>query len=103
MIELNSPWSPDSQSVKGRKVEKVVARNMGARTHSNSGAGTEKADFSTHEAVYEMKLAKKTHTIKGSDLEIVFKAASSQGKDAMYRIYFEDANLTLEGVIHRGA
>lgn len=70
--------------------------------HSNSGAGTEKNDYSTDDAVYEHKSVAKTHTIKGSDLAQLFSGAAKQGKSAVYVVHYSDANVTLEGVVRRG-
>jgi hypothetical protein len=104
MLTLASevPWSIDSPQQRGRKAERNAARRKGARLHSNSGAGPEKNDYSTGGAVYEHKATAKTHTIKGSDLEALFRNAVRQGKEGRYVIYFSEANVTLEGVIYRG-
>jgi hypothetical protein len=91
------PWSVDTPSVNGRKAERGVAKERGARLHSNSGAGPEKNDFSTDETVFEMKAVAKTHTVKGSDLTVLFEGAVRQGKEAVYIIDFGDAGLRLEG------
>lgn len=96
------PWSVDSAQVNGRKAERQMAKDRGARLHPNSGAGPEKNDFSTDDDVYEAKNVAKTHTIKGSDIEKLFVNASRQGKGAVYLIHFTDTNIVLEGRISRG-
>lgn len=95
------PWSPATPQVEGRKAERQWAKDRGARLHSNSGAGPEKNDFSTDDTVFEAKNVKKTHTIKGSDLEKLFVGAAKQGKEAVYLIHFEEAGITLEGRVSR--
>lgn len=96
------PWKPDTPQVNGRKSEKQKAKKYGAMPHSNSGAGSNKNDFSTKGIVYEDKNVAKTHTIKGEDLNKLFVNAIKQGKDAHYIIYFSEANITLEGELRRG-
>ena len=96
------PWSVDSAQVNGRKAERQMAKERGARLHPNSGAGPEKNDFSTDDAVYEAKNVRKTHTVKGSDLEKLFVGAAKQGKDAVYLVHFEESGITLEGRVYRG-
>lgn len=96
------PWAIDTASVRGRKTEKVAAKRLGARLHAGSGAGPEKDDFSTDDAVIEFKNPNKTHTIQGEKLVAQFTRAARQGKAAMYTIYFEDFDITLEGTITRG-
>lgn len=95
------PWSVDTPSVRGRKAEKEEARKIGARLHSNSGAGVEKNDYSTEDAVFEHKAVAKTHTIKGSDLLVLFEGAARQGKEAIYIIDFSETGLRLEGRVTR--
>jgi len=96
------PWQVDTPQVAGRKLEKKKAKQYGAMPHSNSGAGSNKNDFSTAEVVYEDKNVAKTHTIKGDDLNKLFVNAIKQGKDAHYIVYFSDADVTLEGIVRRG-
>jgi hypothetical protein len=96
------PWTVDSASVQGRKAEKIVAKKWGARTHSNSGAGVEKEDFSTDEVVYEYKNVAKSHTLSGEKLRAQLQRALQQGKDSRYVVYFEDFDVTIEGELRRG-
>lgn len=87
------PWQPRSRQMQGRRTEQVLARQRGARTHPNSGAGRIKDDASTEDTVIEYKDAKKTHTLKADDLDALFRRATKQGKDAEYVIYFGDHQL----------
>ena len=96
------PWKVDTPQVNGRKAEKQKAKKYGAIPHSNSGAGSNKNDFSTRETIYEDKNVAKSHTIKGEDLNKLLQNALAQGKDAVYIVYFSDANVTLEATIRRG-
>lgn len=99
------PWAhkanPTPQEF-GRQFEKARAKKEGARPHPASGACGIKNDYSTDDTVFEQKTTVKSHTIKGDDLEKLFVNATRQGKDAVYTIYFRDANVTLEGVVRRG-
>lgn len=96
------PWRRDSASVGGRKDERKAARDLGARLHPNSGAGTEKNDYSTEDAVFEHKSVKKSHTMKAEDVAKLFLNAAKQGKEARYVVYFADGDITVEGVIRKG-
>lgn len=96
------PWKTVTPSVRGGQTEKIVAKRMGARLHAASGSKVEKDDFSTEDSVIEFKNPNKTHTIQGSKLADQFVRAAKQGKSAMYTIYFEDFDITLEGTITRG-
>lgn len=99
------PWAhkanPTPQEF-GRQYEKAMAKKEGARVHPASGARGIKNDYSTEEVIFEQKTTNKSHTIKGDDLEKLFVNAVKQGKDAVYTIYFRDANVTLEGIVRRG-
>ncbi|UVF61501.1 hypothetical protein SEA_DALANDE_88 [Gordonia phage DalanDe] len=50
----------------------------------------------------EIKDAVKTHTIKGKDLETVFRRAAQQEKAAEYIIYFAEVDITLTGRLSKG-
>jgi hypothetical protein len=96
------PWSIPTPQQMGRKAEKQQAKKQGARLHPNSGALSIKNDFSTNEVITEYKNVNKTHTIKGVDLDKLFRSAIAQGKEGHYVVYFEEADITLEGELRRG-
>lgn len=96
------PWQVPSPQQNGRQAERQMAKDRGARLHPMSGAGSEKNDFSTEDAVFEVKNVQKTHTIKGKDLENLFVNAAKQNKEAVYLVHFEDADITMEGKVIRG-
>jgi hypothetical protein len=96
------PWEIPTPQEYGRQFEKAQAKKIGARPHVASGALGDKNDYSTPETVYEQKTTNKTHTIKGDDLNKLLQNALRQGKDAVYTIYFRDADVTIEGVVRRG-
>lgn len=104
-MPTNIPWAdkahPTPQEY-GRQFEKARAKALGARPHVASGALSDKNDYSTADTVYEQKTTNKSHTIKGEDLNKLFKNATAQGKDAIYTIYFREANITIEGIVRRG-
>lgn len=52
--------------------------------------------------ILEIKDAEKVHTIKGADLDAVFRRAAQMGKSAEYVVYFVNANITLTGRLTRG-
>ena len=96
------PWKRDTQQVVGRKDEQRAARKLGARLHSNSGAGPEKNDYSTDDTVFEHKSVAKSHTLNGADLNLLRVNAAKQGKTAKYIVYFQDENITLVGEVVHG-
>lgn len=102
MSEASVPWKKDSASVRGGKTEKIAAKLAGGRIHARSGAGVEKDDFSTDEAVTEFKNPAKSHTINGAKLGAQISRALQQGKTPRYVIYFEDYDITLVGELKRG-
>lgn len=52
--------------------------------------------------MYEIKDANKTHTVKGEDIDKLFKRATKQGKGAEYVVYFQAYDLTLSCRIEKG-
>lgn len=91
---IDMPWAPQkTRQVEGRASEVKQAKKYGARVHPNSGAGHIKDDASTEEIIYEFKDSMKTHTLKGEELEALFKRAAQQGKEARYVILFNSSNL----------
>ena len=96
------PWKVRSRSQQGLQTEEQIVKKRGGRVHPRSGAGSIKDDGSTEETVFEVKDAVKTHTIKSTDLNTLFRRAVQQGKDAEYIVYFGADDLTLTGKITRG-
>lgn len=95
-------WFPDSRQVEGRKTEREILRKRGALAHPNSGAGNIKDDGHDDERLYEIKDARKSHTLKGADLEALRRRAARQGLEGTYIVYFSDLDLTLEGKLYKG-
>jgi hypothetical protein len=102
MGEIDMPWSPRSRQTTGNQTEKQIIKKRGGRSHPMSGAGSIKWDGSTEDSLLEIKSAKVTHSIKGKMLRDLLADANKQGKDALYIIHFEDADVTLTGIITRG-
>lgn len=82
------PYSPHSRQVQGRRTEKQVAKELGARLHPNSGAGRIKEDASDEDYLYEIKDANKVFTLNAADLMTSFVRAVRQGKDSVWFIRF---------------
>ena len=99
---LDLPWGVRTRQEQGLKTEAEIIKKRGGRVHPRSGAGSIKSDGSSEETLYELKDAGKSHTIKGTDLEILFKRAVQQGKDAEYIVYFQNTDICLTGKITRG-
>lgn len=94
--DLGLPWKPRTRQMKGMSSEKEQARKRGARLHPRSGAGSIKWDASSDEVLYEMKNAKKSHTLTGAYLRQLALDAAHQGKEARYVVTMEDAGLEIE-------
>ena len=77
----------------GRVIERQVLRQVGARQHPRSGAGSIKDDGSDDETVYEIKSAKKAHTLRGDYLNRLYERATKQGKEAVMIVVFTDAGI----------
>lgn len=100
------PWTNiDTPQIQGRKVEKEWAKKYGARVHPGSGALSIKGDYSNENTIFEQKLVTHghhTHTLNGKKINEHLRNALRQGKDAVYVVYFEDEDVTVEAVIRRG-
>lgn len=96
------PWQPRSRQQTGMQTEKQIVKKKGGRVHPRSGAGKIKDDGSTDSELLEVKDARRTHTIKGSDLLALFNRATRQKKEAQYVVYFTEADLTITGTITKG-
>lgn len=91
------PYAPrDTRQVEGRKTEGRILKALGAVLHPNSGAGNIKDDGHDDHRLYEIKDARKTHTLKADDLRALFVRAVRQGKQAVYLVYFSDQDFTVE-------
>lgn len=93
-------WSPDTRQVQGRTTERKVLKARGAKVHPNSGAGRIKDDGHDDEAIYEVKDAQKSHTIKAVEIRGLRKRAAEQGKQGVYIIKFP--GFTMECFIRQG-
>jgi hypothetical protein len=101
-MDVDLPWSPRSRQQEGIRTESRIVKKRGGRVHPRSGAGKIKDDGSTDEEVMEIKDAKRSHTLKASDLEALYKRAAQQGKEARYIVYFSDNDLAAEITLRRG-
>lgn len=93
------PWAGSAnrtRQVEGRQTEARILKMRGARVHPNSGAGHIKDDGSDEHRLYEVKDARKTHTIKADELRALFVRAVRQNKQGIYLVYFSDCDFTLE-------
>jgi hypothetical protein len=81
-------WNKPSRSVEGRITERKILKARGAKVHPISGAGKIKDDGSDSEAVYEVKDAVKTYTIKASEMRGLRRRAVMQGKQGVLLIKF---------------
>lgn len=61
-----------------------------------SGAGSIKDDGSDDEHVYEIKDARRSHTLIAAALKGLLVRAIRQGKQPVYVVYFSDDDLTIE-------
>lgn len=86
--DLGLPYKPHTRQVQGRRTEKMIAKDIGARLHPNSGSGRIKEDASDEYALYEIKDAGKTHTLSSKSLETSFVRATRQGKESVWIIKF---------------
>ena len=86
--DLGLPYKPHSRQVQGRRTEKMVIKDLGARLHPNSGSGRIKEDGSDATTLYEVKDAGKTHTLSSKDLETSWIRAARQDKDSVWIIKF---------------
>jgi hypothetical protein len=88
-------WEIKSRQRQGIDTEKRILKQRGAQRHPRSGAGHIKEDGSDAEYLYEIKDARKTFTLKASDLRQSYVRACRQGLTAVWLIEFE-AGFTLE-------
>jgi hypothetical protein len=101
-VTIPTPWNPrKTRQVEGRDSEKKQARRHGVRLHPNSGAGKIKDDASDEDRLVEFKDANISHTLNANDLDVLFRRAVAQGKEAQYIILFAndlEATITLRRV-----
>ncbi len=81
-------WSAPTRQVQGRRSEKKILKDRGAKIHPNSGAGKIKDDGSTSEEIIEVKDANKTFTVNAKDIRALRSRASQQGKQGVLIIKF---------------
>lgn len=86
--DLGLPYGKHTPQVEGRRAEKRMARERGARLHPMSGAGSIKDDASTEAEVFEFKNANKTHTLNADDLYKLMVRALRAEKEPYYVIQF---------------
>lgn len=96
---LGLPYGADSPQVTGRKVEKKVLRDRGARQHPMSGAGRIKEDGSDEDNLYEVKNANRTFNLDSRDLLLSYIRGCRAGKDAQWIIRFSNG---IEATIYLG-
>lgn len=82
--------------MQGRDTEKRLLEERGARVHPMSGAGSIKEDGSDEHLLYEVKDARKTFSLKASELKGTFVRAARQGKMGVWLVYFSDCDVTAE-------
>ncbi len=70
--------------------------------HPASGALRIKHDASDEETLYEIKDANKTYTLKGKELEELWRRSALQLKEPVFVIYFTDSDLTATITIKKG-
>lgn len=97
------PWSPAvSRQEEGRRTERRVLKERGAKAHPMSGAGRIKDDGHDDEYLYEVKDTPKNYTLKGADLKGLHQRAARQGRSARWVVYFADLDITADIYITSG-
>lgn len=86
--DLGLPYKPHTRQVQGRRTEKKIIKDLGARLHPNSGSGRIKEDGSDPFRLYEVKDAGKTITLTAKALLTSWTRAVQQGKSAVWIIKF---------------
>lgn len=96
--------APVTEQQKGRDYERAQARVRKQRLTPASGAGRIKGDaISADGAVYEYKhTTRSSFGVKEQLLADILRNGESQGVESHFVLYFEQADITLEGRIHRG-
>lgn len=94
----NVVWMKDqTPQKKGRKTEKRLLMQRGARVHPNSGAGHIKDDGSDDDFIYEVKeTAKRSFVLSVKELRSTYRRALRQGKLAVWLIHFPNEGFTAE-------
>ena len=91
---LGARWKPRSRQEEGRKSEKKIAKDIGARVHPNSGSLRIKHDASDAETLYEIKDANKSFTLKAVDLDTLWVRAVREQKEPVFIVKFQDRSVT---------
>jgi hypothetical protein len=99
---LGLPYGVDTPQVTGRKVEKQILRDRGARQHPMSGAGRIKEDGHDEDNLYEIKNANRSFALNSEDLRQSWKRAAQQGRDAVWIVQFANG-ITAEMTLTMGA
>lgn len=96
--------APATDQQKGRDYERAQARQRKQRLTPASGAGRIKGDaIDADGAVFEYKhTSRASFSVKEQLLIDTLRHAEAQGVEAHFVLYFEHADITLEGRIHRG-
>jgi len=85
---MELPWKPRSPQEKGRKAEKPILKERGARAHPGSGSGGIKWDGSNDDEVIEIKDAAKSYTLAAKYLESLYRSSTRQSKAAVLIVQF---------------
>jgi hypothetical protein len=95
-------WKPRSRQEEGRKTEKAIAKNLGARLHPNSGALRIKHDASDEETLYEIKDANKTYTLSADELFTLWTRAVRESKEPVFIVHYIHHNITATITLSKG-
>ena len=99
-IEL--PWKPTTRQEVGRQEEVRILKLRGARPHPGSGSGNIKEDGSDEATLYQVKTVGRSISLTAKDIQTLWLNAIHTGKEARVVIYFDQLDLTLEGVVRPG-
>ena len=91
---LGAKWKPRSRQQEGRLTEKKIAKDLGARTHPNSGALRIKHDASDAETLYEIKDANKSYSLKADELHTLWVRSARESKEPVFIIKFKHLGMT---------
>ena len=81
---LGARWRTRSRQEQGRKKERQIAKELGARVHPNSGALRIKHDASDDETLYEIKDANKSYSLKADDLNTLWTRAVRDQREPVF-------------------
>ena len=95
-------WRPRTRQEDGRRTERQVAKERGARVHPMSGAGRIKGDASTDDEQFEVKDAGKSFRLKETDVLKHDTESIAQRKRGVWVIRFEGGTEVEVRVTKRG-